>query len=758
MKRRILNLTQRKFPPISARKRNSAVFNRSKLNRPKLISVFGITAAVCVSLVLLTLMLFPSFLPSSASAESGVLPASANLSSSSSLSADNGIINVTPSAAAGQGFGTGTVTLTIGSASTDGYTLTMNAVDGTSLAYQGAGAAASGATTSGTAASGTGTSGTVADIPSITDTNGLTGTQMSTDGTTSSWGYTLSAVHNAENNADDLANVSFLPITTDTVTVADTTDNSTTEHKIGFGVHAAGNATPGKYSRNIMFTLTSKSVPAPEATTMQEWTGCDNLTVSTASDVHSVTLTDTRDNNTYTVSKLADQKCWMTKNLNLPGGTTVTPADSNVTTNYTIPVSSTSGFSDNNTAYVYNGDAADTNYRPEYGGYYSWRAATADTGTTSISTDGENAPSSICPKGWRLPTKDEFDTMISHYSTNTALTSAPVNMKYSGVYYSNGFGHVGTDGYYWSSISYDSTRAYNLGFGTSGYVGSSYGSNRCEGISVRCVYDRTEPVKPFQTYSLSFNANTTETVTNMPDDITSPWTADETYNMTLPTATPTRSDGRTFLGWSNDSGKYNMVHYKPGETISFSSAGTERPLYAVWTQGYMQTFLQEGCDGLPVATTTTGTISLVDSRDNQLYTVAKLADNKCWMTTNLDYAQGRSSTSATYGGYYNWTHAKTSCPSNWHLPSKIEFQALINSYNNGNQSQNYTTFQTAPLNFLRGEINSTFGGYGTYWSSTVDPSVSNYSHNLVINFASSIVYVGGRVQSDALTVRCTYGS
>ena len=58
------------------------------------------------------------------------------------------------------------------------------------------------------------------------------------------------------------------------------------------------------------------------------------------------TLKDRRDGKDYTVGKMADGKYWMTTNLDLAGGTTLTPVDSNVSNNYVLPVSSASGFDD----------------------------------------------------------------------------------------------------------------------------------------------------------------------------------------------------------------------------------------------------------------------------------------------------------------------------------------------------------------------------------------------------------------------------
>jgi len=192
------------------------------------------------------------------------------------------------------------------------------------------------------------------------------------------------------------------------------------------------------------------------------------------------TLTDTRDNNTYTVSKLADGKCWMTQNLRI-AGKTLTPADSDVTTNYTIPASSISGFNayDTSNAYV-----------DSDGGFYNWYTATAGTGTQSLSTDGHDTTVSICPKGWKLPTSEnnnnDFRFFYTKYSSSSALRSSPVNLTLSGRVYSSSRDDQGSDGYYWSSTVYSNNYAYRLYLNTS-HINPVDLSNKYYGFSVRCV-------------------------------------------------------------------------------------------------------------------------------------------------------------------------------------------------------------------------------------------------------------------------------
>ena len=193
--------------------------------------------------------------------------------------------------------------------------------------------------------------------------------------------------------------------------------------------------------------------------------------------VPAATLTDTRDGNTYTVAKLADGKCWMTQNLALERTstfTTLTPSDSNVTSNFELPVSQTSGSESwgteedqatLNTKHIYSSGNS------LYGNYYNFYTATAGTGGTDKTTGA--ASGSICPKGWRLPTStrtgDFRKMMETGYGivVNKAGQEEYVNKLLSTPFfyvaagqYTNGILMVGETARYWSATLMSAVDAY----------------------------------------------------------------------------------------------------------------------------------------------------------------------------------------------------------------------------------------------------------------------------------------------------------
>ena len=121
-----------------------------------------------------------------------------------------------------------------------------------------------------------------------------------------------------------------------------------------------------------MTTFTSLTTyAAGETRTIADITNMQDMTQSICANSKvgdTATLTDTRDNSTYTIRKHEDKNCWMTQNLRLTGEKTLTPADSDVASNYTLPASDMNGFDESNyyaSQMYYASD--ETN-----GAYYSW--------------------------------------------------------------------------------------------------------------------------------------------------------------------------------------------------------------------------------------------------------------------------------------------------------------------------------------------------------------------------------------------------
>ncbi|MBR3052021.1 hypothetical protein IKG60_00135 [Candidatus Saccharibacteria bacterium] len=298
-----------------------------------------------------------------------------------------------------------------------------------------------------------------------------------------------------------------------------------------YAAYSSAGQTADTYEGQVKYTIVhpyNAAAPTPLATMQAFAAGTASTTCSAMSVGDTIDLDDARDGKDYTIAKLADGKCWMVDNLNLAGGTKLDSEKSDVPAGYTqsnpyftLPASSTEGFSDNTVAYVYNSNNNTTKCTStrSCNSYYSWLTATAggkNADGESITGDGYNATYSICPKGWKLPTAttegvsrvsggytggDFYKMAIQYGMIVDSFYESPDNVPtfYSmaglgtipsflpaGNHVAAGLINGGVGGRYWSATSTSSTYAYDLFFDSSA-VYSADSSRRSLGYSVRCL-------------------------------------------------------------------------------------------------------------------------------------------------------------------------------------------------------------------------------------------------------------------------------
>lgn len=247
---------------------------------------------------------------------------------------------------------------------------------------------------------------------------------------------------------------------------------------------------------------------------------CAALPTFTGSNHDAVrTVTDDRGGitRTYEIAKLADGKCWMLTNLKLgsaSGSITLTPADSNVASNFTLPQLTTSSDEELDLPRAYGPVPGDTGAgATNYGYLYNWMTATAGETRTRKPPASPSASYSICPAGWRLPNLQSpvDDSAWLNAKMNNILASEP-NSSGGKVYYTNWqfpgpfkgvysgswrysaglkFMGAGVDGKYWSSTPYE----FNIP-GSAYYINiqpfaifPKTNTSRSYGLAVRCLTD-----------------------------------------------------------------------------------------------------------------------------------------------------------------------------------------------------------------------------------------------------------------------------
>ncbi len=306
----------------------------------------------------------------------------------------------------------------------------------------------------------------------------------------------------------------------------------------------------------LSFYSIPEKVSAADSNGVEEWRTLDDITymqdmtidICNNSEVGDWrVLIDTRGGgyenqgrqNSYVVQKLSDGNCWMGQNLRLPGGTRLTIADSDLNTgsfvssgddgdtvtsgnSYTLPASKESGFNDSTGHFVFDGNETQP-YSHKYGSYYSWCATTAGCKNSNGGnpSEGKEAASSICPRGWKLPTSNKtnavsgsFNNLVMDGSSqitpasawrinqtdltlgiNIGVTSPTNGALFSGSFFPasgwfgssiNAISEVGIEGDYWSSTSHGNDAAYYVSLEANQIRPSNIWA-RYYGLSVRCV-------------------------------------------------------------------------------------------------------------------------------------------------------------------------------------------------------------------------------------------------------------------------------
>ncbi len=409
---------------------------------------------------------------------------------------------------------------------------------------------------------------------------------------------------------------------------------------------------------------TNPTTSQPE--TLQDWTGC-----STLSQGQVTALKDIRDNNTYAIAKLPDGDCWMIENLRLDNTATINSTNTdNPASEFAFVApqnpTATNPWCNESTEACVNQpllatfNTADTVAEMtsinqniySYGNLYNWYSATAGRGT--LSTDGgQNVSGSICPAGWRLPTgggsgdtnsdfwrlsvatvgfepQDNTWAEASRYrygnldnnnhgvQASLAMRSYPANFIYShALHWSPG---VVNTGYLWTSTAYNTNNGFLFVVNNSYEYPGSGSNTKNSGFGVRCVVDDF----------VQYDENGANSPTTMGNQVIEPSDSEIVL-----WASNFKRPGYGFAGW-NTKADGTGTSYGPNETITDTTTVNNikddgLKLYAMWVPSAGNLQAWDGCSALSIGAVT----ALTDTRDNNTYAIAKLADGQCWMIENL---------------------------------------------------------------------------------------------------------------------------
>ena len=674
-------------------------------------------------------MIFPA-LPQSAQAEEAESKVSLSVAPVISLSLQDTVaVEVTPTQDGT--FSSNTAALSISTNNETGYSLYMATSNGeNTLTSQNPG-----------------TSSVVSAV------NGGDSGVTSANFTNNTWGYNLS-----QDSVSDTTAYKAVPTATgDTAIITTESPTEADNYNLTFGTKVDTSLPSGTYSNDVVVSVVANPEYVPTISAVADMQDVTVETCAASAEGETATLVDTRDGNDYTVAKI-NGACWMTQNLRLSGGRTLTSADSNVASSWEFPNNSlTLGSS-------YTEARSLISSNTSYGGYYNYCAASA--GTVCSSSSAQNATYDICPKGWRLPTNSEQSGITGYVSAFSPVLS--------GNYYNGTLSNTGSLGNWWSATAYNSSLQYYLYYDGSRL--NTIRNGKSSGYSVRCI--RSNP----GTVTINFDGNGSTGGSTASQQIAAGNTA------SLNTNGFTRT-GYAFTGW-NTAEDGSGTSYADGAdyTVTPATGDTTITLYAQWEE--LPTTMQDITVAQCQKFASDAPLTLTDTRDNNSYTV-RYINGACWMTQNLRLSGGRTLTSAdsnvtrnwsfptgsltsgntytearstissdaSYGGYYNYCAASAGtvcsqtqanaaqdiCPKGWRLPTRAERDG-ITSY--------VSAFSSVYSGYYSNGSFSYTGSVGTWWSATAGGS----TFQDILDYRSGSLYTGSYSKYLGLSVRCIRSS
>ena len=309
-------------------------------------------------------------------------------------------------------------------------------------------------------------------IPTLSAAAGTTASSLADN----TWGY----------RQDNTGN--FLPYTTTEIlsNTAATNEDATT---LSFASKINYNQAAGSYAIDINFVGTTN----PLIYYMQDL----DPTLCTTTPM---TVVDNRDNQEYTIQRLADGNCWMMNNLNLGAvdlTQDLTSANTNLST--TVSASDFNAWDKTDTSVIWSLvdgmyvslNSSDPVSDAPYGTLYNYCAASA--GAICNSSNSDNARYDLCPSGWRLPTGGsggEFDILYTKLGSSPATWRGPITSGGAAFtlagYTNTPIVGQGVYGFLWSS-----TRVNNISMYDPYYVDTTVwptnADSRERGCSLRCI-------------------------------------------------------------------------------------------------------------------------------------------------------------------------------------------------------------------------------------------------------------------------------
>ena len=379
--------------------------------------------------------------------------------------------------------------------------------------------------------------------------------------------------------------------------------------------------------QNTAFTVTGNTTIT--LTGQQVTTAMQNLPASSCTTT-ATPVYDNRDDSVYWIQKLADGNCWMLDNLGLGGSESainLTSSNTNIPNSHSIslPVSTSPWNTDNTATYttlLVNADYVNTVTSTyglgggKIGAYYNFCSASAGTYCHDSSSGASDVSYDICPKGWRMP--HQYTGLFEAYNSDQNSFLTALSVTKSGEIWNGAIGKQGVASNLWAGTIKNNSTVSRMLLNDSGNVVPNADGPRGLGWSVRCVQSYTITFKTNNAAGIVFNGVTyTDGQT-----VAIPIADAGVKKFSIYGAYDTRY---AFSSWSKTAGSFDNQSLQ-NTTYTVTGDAT-----ITLTGQYVSTTMQN----LSLSNCTTTARPVYDTRDNSVYWIKRLADNKCWMLDNL---------------------------------------------------------------------------------------------------------------------------
>lgn len=487
-------------------------------------------------------------------------------------------------------------------------------------------------------------------------------------------------------------------------------------------------------SISVNQNLTPCIVSTPHIDNSEYTPETGGLEVAVDDTVYSV---NDQNGHSYQVTQIGTQ-CWMKSNLRttkLSDGTKLSYGTDESNGNLTLDAA---------VKYYYKPTAAhtNTNYNFDYsryneerdGLYYNWTAAM--NGASSSNSVPSNVQG-ICPKGWHVPSRAEWDILIGYAETTYGTSTGYANQLSGGCEWepiNELVNSEGNPGYY-ANANRNVTGFSALPVGCIDYP-STFINNTTSGA--RATFWTTET-------GGTFNRPYVKIFYNIHNYVGEECSA--TANMAMSVrclrdadgpVTPTTSCSVTNVGTNEEAGENNTIT---------AVRDVQNHEYGVVEIGGL-CWMKENLRSTQYSSNLAGTLP----------TLTPIGSSYVNGVAYYGYPNGNSENEETYGLLYSGNAAMAGsytegyqgiCPDGWRLPSKSELEALMNS-------SDLSLFNVVYAGGYDKQNPTEFGSEANLWSSTYkDDAPSNtYLHYLYIPSAGNPLIADDHALENSYSVRC----